>query len=154
MQIFCSNCNTAHDVTYSQANSSESSVINCKKCDKQIKFQFCPHCGAFYSITFSNIKHGRYRYSCRKCMKDFAIEFKPKETIKKEEIKPTPEKKSSPSITEPDETILVSKTREPVSFMNNSINTFSAAELFKAASEAFTIKKFWFLQHVLHACFL
>lgn len=141
MQVFCSNCNTAHDVTHAQANNSDTSVIHCRKCDKKIKFQFCPHCGAFYSITFSNIKHGRYKYSCKKCMKDFAIEFKQQEQVKPVVIsKPLPETHSH-KITEPDENIIVTKAEEPVSFMNNSINTFSAGELFKSASEAFTFKK-------------
>lgn len=149
MQVFCSNCNTAHDVTYDQANKSETSVINCKKCDKHIKFQFCPHCGAFYSITFSNIRHGRYKYSCRKCMKDFAIEFSSVENIKIPEInKPREIKPSQP---EPQidhttdlkyqNTAETSKVHETASFMNNSINTFSVNELFHAASEAFNIKK-------------
>ncbi len=75
MQVFCSNCNTAHEVTQDQAGDKERSVIHCRRCDKNIKLQFCPHCGSFYSITFANIKNGRYRYRCRKCMKDFAIEF-------------------------------------------------------------------------------
>jgi hypothetical protein len=75
MQVFCSNCNTAHEVTQDQAGDKERSVIHCSRCDKNIKLQFCPHCGSFYSITFANIKNGRYRYRCRKCMKDFAIEF-------------------------------------------------------------------------------
>ena len=141
MQVFCSNCSTAHDVTHAQANNSDTSVIHCRKCDKKIKFQFCPHCGAFYSITFSNIKHGRYKYSCKKCMKDFAIEFKPQEQVKPAVIKkPLPETHVH-NITEPDENIIVTKTEEPVSFMSNSINTFSAGELFKSASEAFTLKK-------------
>jgi len=141
MQVFCSNCNTAHDVTHAQANNSDTSVIHCRKCDKKIKFQFCPHCGAFYSITFSNIKHGRYKYSCKKCMKDFAIEFKPQEQVRPAVVnKPLPETHVH-NITEPDENIVVSKTEEPVSFINNSINTFSAGELFKSASEAFTLKK-------------
>jgi len=143
MQVFCSNCNTAHDVTYAQANDVDASVITCRKCSKKIKFQFCPHCGAFYSITFSNIKHGKYKYSCKRCMKDFAIEFKPKEISRPAAI---PEKETLPGqkhepITGPDEEVIVSKTDTPVSFISNSINTFSAGELFKSVSEAFTAKK-------------
>ncbi len=141
MQVFCSNCNTAHDVTHAQANSSDTSVITCRKCDKKIKFQFCPHCGAFYSITFSNIKHGRYKYSCKKCMKDFAIEFKPQEQVRPSVVNKPIAETHQHKITESDENIIVSKSEEPVSFMNNSINTFSAGELFKSASEAFTLKK-------------
>jgi hypothetical protein len=149
MQVFCSNCNTAHDVTYEQANNSETSVISCRKCDKKIKFQFCPHCGAFYSITFSNIKHGRYKYSCKKCMKDFAIEFttkdqsSPKQAIKQTiEAKPVqPVYKQVPAAPESETEAVVTKTEETVSFMSNSINTFSAGELFKSASEAFNVKK-------------
>jgi len=141
MQVFCSNCNTAHEVTYEQANNSDTSVISCRKCDKQIKFQFCPHCGAFYSITFSNIKHGRYKYSCKKCMKDFAIEFKPKEISRPAPVRRPVIETPVPVITELEQEVIVSKTEEPVSFMNNSINTFSAGELFKSASEAFTVKK-------------
>jgi transcription elongation factor Elf1 len=75
MQVFCSNCNTAHEVSRYQAGDKDRSVIHCRRCDKKIKLQFCPHCGSFYSITFANIKSGRYKYRCRKCMKDFAIEF-------------------------------------------------------------------------------
>jgi hypothetical protein len=141
MQVFCSNCNTAHDVTHAQAGSSDTSVITCRQCNKKIKFQFCPHCGAFYSITFSNIKHGRYKYSCRKCMKDFAIEFKPQEQARPAVMNQPPPADHSHKITEPDEDIVVSKTEEPVSFMSNSINTFSAGELFRSAAEAFTAKK-------------
>lgn len=143
MQVFCSNCNTAHEVTYEQANNSDTSVISCRKCSKQIKFQFCPHCGAFYSITFSNIKHGRYKYSCKKCMKDFAIEFKPKEISRPAPVRKNVIETPAPVITEPEQKqeVIVSKTEEPVSFMSNSINTFSAGELFKSASEAFTLKK-------------
>ncbi|HPS85521.1 MAG TPA: hypothetical protein PLY36_02185 [Spirochaetota bacterium] len=143
MQVFCSNCNTAHDVTYDQANNSDTSVINCRKCDKKIKFQFCPHCGAFYSITFSNIKHGSYRYSCKKCMKDFAIEFKPKEISRTAPAKKIVKENVAPVIAEPEEDVIITRTAEaePVSFINNSINTFSAGELFKSASEAFTVKK-------------
>ncbi len=152
MQVFCSNCNTAHDVTYEQANNSDTSIISCHKCDKKIKFQFCPHCGAFYSITFSNIKHGRYKYSCKKCRKDFAIEFTAKEqlSLKKQKLtiteKPVPStapvpEKSMPSVSSPVDNIIITKTENPVPFMNNSINTFSAGELFKSASEAFTFKK-------------
>lgn len=143
MQVFCSNCNTAHEVTYRQANNAETSVISCSRCDKKIKFQFCPHCGAFYSITFSNIKHGRYKYACKRCMKDFAIEFTDKEKSPAPVKKPEPAAQAIPakSITEPDENIIVSKTGESVSFISNSINTFSTGELFKSASEAFSLKK-------------
>ncbi len=150
MQVFCSNCNTGHEVTYDQANNSDTSVIACRKCDKKIKFQFCPHCGAFYSVTFSNIKHGRYKFSCKRCMKDFAIEFKQVDitppaphTLAPDTApvrKAVPEKPVQ-NITEPDRNIIVSKDVEPVSFMSNSINTFSAGELFKSVSEAFSLKK-------------
>jgi len=143
MQVLCSNCNTAHDVTYTQANNAETSVINCRKCDKKIKFQFCPHCGAFYSVTFSNIKQGKYRYTCKRCEKDFAIEFSSNELYT-----PDPFKKSLPEKPadvhaghKPEQNIKVTKTEEPVMFISNSINTFSAGELFKSASEAFSLKK-------------
>ncbi len=148
MQVFCSNCNTAHDVTYAQANNSDTSVIACRKCDKKIKFQFCPHCGAFYSVTFSNIKHGRYKFSCKRCKKDFAIEFKQEditlpapEPVKKPFIEKRVIEKQVQHITEPDPDIIITKTEEPALFLNNSINTFSAGELFKSVSEAFTLKK-------------
>jgi len=141
MQVFCSNCNTAHDVSYDEANKTETSVINCKNCDKHIKFQFCPHCGAFYSITFSNIKQGKYRYSCRKCMKDFAIDFGSDERLQTPEISKSHEVIPPQPAPQPENEIKASKTHETATFMNNSINTFSVNELFKAASEAFNIKK-------------
>ncbi len=200
MQVFCSNCNTAHEVTYSQANNINSSVIHCKKCDKRIKLQFCPYCRAFYSITFSNIKSGRYRYSCRKCMKDFSIEFTAEEQSFPEELKKTEPVRQTGSYTtqekpvnsfpapdrpvqqyrshqepvqhftapdrpvqqfmpEEDKQSFTTADRqvradtvqengsnttaieEPVSFINNSINTFTSGELFKSASEGFTLKK-------------
>ena len=141
MQVFCSNCNTAHDVTYAQANSVDTSVIHCRKCDKKIKFQFCPHCGAFYSITFSNIKHGKYKYTCKKCTRDFAIEFSLKEKSPAPVIKRSAPERPVKVYTEEETEVTVSKTEEPVSFMSNSINTFSAGELFKSAAEAFSLKK-------------
>jgi hypothetical protein len=153
MQVFCSNCNTAHDVTYEQANNAETSVITCKKCDKHIKFQFCPHCGAFYSITFSNIKQGKYRYTCRKCTKDFAIEFSPEERIKIPEIYAAPEPAPAQTEQKNGDSSINLKTHETVSFMNNSINTFSVNELFKAASEAFNIKKI-FISAITVVCML
>lgn len=141
MQVYCSNCNTAHNITYDQASNSGTSVISCRKCDKKIKFQFCPHCGAFYSVTFSNIKHGRYRYSCKKCGNDFAIEFESEDNITPEHKHSFNNEKTSHKIHEHGEEAAVQKPEEPVSFKSNSINTFSAGELFKSASEAFTLKK-------------
>ena len=205
MQVFCSNCNTAHEVTYNQAKNINTSVIHCSRCDKKIKFQFCPDCGAFYSITFSNIKHGRYKYNCKKCMKDFTIEFTPEEQVLPETLKkpvqpvmpprpvqpassakpaehpaparyvepvaaakpvehpaparyvepvaaakpvehPAPARHVEPvaaakPVEHPEDDVTTDRTVEPVSFMNNSINTFSSAELFKSAWEAFTAKK-------------
>lgn len=150
MQVFCSNCNTAHEVTQEQAASRGSSVIHCRRCDKKIKLQFCPHCGSFYSITFSNIKSGRYRYRCRKCMKDFAIEFSDKTeaplfikapVLQKQApvIQPQPaalpEVKPEMAQPEPAEKI------EVASFISNSINSFSINELFAAAAGAFSFNR-------------
>lgn len=143
MQVFCSNCNTAHEVTQDQEDERRSSVIHCRKCDKRIKLQFCPHCGSFYSITFSNIKAGRYRYRCRKCMNDFTIEFpyefhRPSvavETVRAEQREsplshPVAEVKSPEQ--KPAEKI------EVASFISNGINSFSINELFAAAAGAFS----------------
>ena len=141
MQVFCSNCNTPHDITYAQANRSDTSVINCRKCDKKIKFQFCPHCGAFYSVTFSNIKHGRYKYSCKRCNKDFAIEFTPSEQTLPDRAAPAAPEKPPRPVTTTEEKISMTGIEKPVLFINNSINSFSTGELFKFTSEAFTIKK-------------
>jgi hypothetical protein len=74
-------------------------------------------------------------------MKDFAIEFKPQEQLMPSTADHPLPGTHSHNINEPDKNIIVSKTEEPVSFMSNSINTFSAGELFKSASEAFTVKK-------------
>lgn len=180
MQVFCSNCNTSHDVSYRQANNSRDSVIHCSRCDKKIKFQFCPHCGAFYSVTFSDIRPGRYRYSCKRCMNDFAMEFiddgpatvsipvmrtEPAVRIA-EPVMEAPEPKvkvaeksviSEPATVEkiaerytfkkPDtdekrverpETVAEEK---PVLYISNSINSFTTAEIFKTAFDAFTVKK-------------
>ncbi|HOP29836.1 MAG TPA: hypothetical protein PKZ64_09725 [Spirochaetota bacterium] len=150
MQVFCSNCNTAHEVTQAQASDKERSIIHCSKCDKKIKLQFCPHCGSFYSITFANIKTGRYRYRCRKCMKDFAIEFyeeRPKPVL----VKKPPLSESLPAFKEPEHFETQSSTRaehtapaekiEVAKFINNSINSFSINELFAAAAGAFSLNR-------------
>ena len=151
MIVYCSNCNTAHEVTQSQAQISKTSVIHCKKCDKKIKLQFCPFCGAFYSITFSTIKSGRYRYRCRKCNRDFAIEFleednsldkgnsesfenfaKSHNHFAKEEVKSFKDK----SLNE------CNKVDEAFSFLGKrAIQNFSIGELFFAASDAFSFQK-------------
>ena len=150
MQVFCSNCNTAHEVTRQQAQNSESSVIHCTRCEKRIKLQFCPHCGSFYSITFSNIKSGRYKYRCSRCMKDFAIEFpddagnpgfapqavKPAARPDQAPVQPAEEPRPPrTTVAAPAEKI------EVANFINNSINSFSINELFEAAAGAFTLKK-------------
>jgi DNA-directed RNA polymerase subunit RPC12/RpoP len=75
MRIICSNCNTGQDFALETKSDNKNPVIKCKACDKKIKIQFCPHCSAFYSVTFSNIKSGNYRYKCRKCGKNFVINF-------------------------------------------------------------------------------
>jgi hypothetical protein len=150
MQVFCSNCNTAHEVTQDQAGDKERSVIHCSKCDKKIKLQFCPHCGSFYSITFANIKSGRYRYRCRKCMKDFAIEFfaeprRPvlvRNTIQTEQAPVIPAAPvPAPEAELQNEKIAPVEKIEIASFINNSINSFSINELFTAASGAFSFNR-------------
>lgn len=75
MRIICSNCNTGQELALETKSDNKNPVIKCKVCDKKIKIQFCPHCSAFYSVTFSNIKTGNYRYKCRKCNKNFVINF-------------------------------------------------------------------------------
>lgn len=167
MQVFCSNCNTAHEITQNQAADAQHSVIHCSKCEKSIKLQFCPHCGSFYSITFANIKSGRYRYKCRKCLKEFAIEFSEKqnETVTDRIEPPSYDVEKIPAATRIEQstaTIAHKKTpsstveeekqsQEPVhqpaekievaSFINNSINSFSVNELFTAASGAFSFNR-------------
>ncbi len=196
MQVFCSNCNTSHDVSYRQANNGRESVIHCRKCDKKIKFQFCPHCGAFYSVTFSDIRPGRYRYSCKRCMNDFVMEFaddapatvivpaertesaekpvvstahvraaEPAAKKNEQSVKAfeTPEKPAEKKgTTHPvkdqrgDEKYIYAKPEtagkifdrtntvpeeKPVLFISNSINTFTTAEIFRTAFDAFTFKK-------------
>lgn len=151
MQVYCSNCNTAHEVTQNQAGEKERSVIHCSKCDKKIKLQFCPHCGSFYSITFANIKSGRYRYRCRKCMRDFAIEFseerqKPVLVRKPAISEEPPALIQTPPPDEPEvevkeiQTVPAEKI-EVASFINNSISSFSINELFAAAAGAFTFNR-------------
>ena len=148
MQVFCSNCNTPHEVTQEQAESRERSIIHCRNCDKKIKLQFCPHCGSFYSITFSNIKSGRYRYKCRKCLKDFAIEFTDKSTAGETPEPAVSQKKDESSPVSPEQILKNLKKEtapaekiEVANFINNSINSFSINELFAAAAGAFTFKK-------------
>jgi len=74
-------------------------------------------------------------------MKDFTIEFTLEEQILPENIKSSaPEKPVQPAAAA-DKDPVVNKTEEPVSFISNSINTFSSGELFKSASEAFSARK-------------
>ncbi len=81
MRIICSNCNTGQDFSLETKSDNKNPVIKCIACDKKIKIQFCPHCSAFYSVTFSNIKNGNYRYKCRKCGKNFIINFNHAEEV-------------------------------------------------------------------------
>ncbi len=150
MQVFCSNCNTAHEISQEQVNDRERSVIHCRHCDKKIKLQFCPHCGSFYSITFANIKAGRYRYRCRKCTRDFAIEFtdEPQKPVVIKapsiQINPPSSQVNTPDITphtEDKPRHVPAEKIEVATFINNSINSFSINELFSAAAGAFSLSR-------------
>ncbi|MBP9043921.1 MAG: IS1 family transposase [Spirochaetes bacterium] len=151
MIVYCSNCNTAHEVTQSQAQISKTSVIHCKKCDKKIKLQFCPFCGAFYSITFSTIKSGKYRYRCRKCNRDFAIEFLEEDDSFDKVTAESFEDfaKSDNHLAKDKEKSSKDKSlhnRDKVSesstiFGNRAIQNFSIGELFFAASDSFSLQK-------------
>lgn len=156
MQVYCSNCNTPHTISYDELKKLKEPVINCSGCEKKIKMQFCPGCGAFYSVTFSNIQPGNYRYRCRKCSTDFQI------TIPAEYPQTYTGNKTAPAFTR-SRTVQTgpssSAHREPVSapltspdrpippagnditFMQNSINTFTVGELFAITATSFSIKK-------------
>jgi len=148
MRILCSNCNTGQEVLLDKNRGNLNPVVKCRSCDKKIKIQFCPHCNAFYSVTFSNIKSGDYRYKCRKCGKTFLINFH--DNIKPElpggKPAPAPEikrKETSPQaeapVKEQHQTESDQKSHDP--FSGKGINSFSLNELLRVTAESFTIQK-------------
>ena len=153
MQVYCSNCNTPHNISYEEIRRLKEPVINCSGCEKKIKMQFCPGCGAFYSVTFSNIQPGNYRYKCRKCSMDFPITIpaaypktpageKTEETFTSarpdHHNTPSPVTGSAPATSE----VQYARTAgSGITFMQNSINTFTVSELLPIAATSFSIKK-------------
>lgn len=148
MRILCSNCSTGQEITLDTKSGNRNPVVKCISCDKKIKIQFCPHCNAFYSVTFSNIKNGDYKYKCRKCGKSFIINFD--DTIKPHthKEKPVPEdrklKQSIPPQTETpakEETHINTNLETPDPFSGKGISSFSLNELLRVTAEAFTFPK-------------
>ncbi len=146
MQVICSNCSTAHNITFEDIHRLGNPVIHCSNCEKRIKIQFCPHCGAFYSITFSNLQNGQYRYKCKKCSAPFTIDFFEGEPASGKPVRINQEKKTedepAAEITPPGAAIPEKKAeKDEVSFLRNSINTFTVHELLSITSGAFSLKK-------------
>ena len=163
MRVSCPNCKTAHEITDSQINRDYASVIICANCGKKIKFQFCPHCNAFYSITFSNIKSGNYTYQCKRCYNKFTIKISDDEKAGPISNRPQTHYNQQSRPIEKNEKI--NNTSEKIIFANkqnapertrgkniyeNKVHekpkdagaeTFSISELFRYAYEAFTLKK-------------
>lgn len=150
MLIYCSNCNTPHTISREALQRLREPVINCSGCDKKIKMQFCPGCGAFYSITFSNIQPGNYRYRCKKCSLNFSItipaeypgavkENKLSVTnshVADEPLPGTPDGISHADTFTPEESL-----PEGTELRRNSIGTFTISELFSVTATSFSIKK-------------
>ncbi|HPS58553.1 MAG TPA: hypothetical protein PK514_10655 [Spirochaetota bacterium] len=156
MQVYCSNCNTPHTISYEELKQLKDPVINCSGCEKKIKMQFCPGCGAFYSVTFSNIQPGNYRYKCRKCSMDFPITIpaayqgtrtgnEPESHVKS--ARPDLPNLASAVYRETVPAAGISPDQIPqtagsgITFMQNSINTFTVGELFSITATSFSIKK-------------
>lgn len=151
MQVYCSNCNTPHSISYDELKRLKEPVINCSGCEKKIKMQFCPGCGAFYSVTFSNIQPGKYRYRCRKCSMDFPITipaaYPPSGTANKSAreninapVIPGRTKSAYPgSAPSPDQHEEL--PADGITFIQNSINTFTISELFSITATSFSLKK-------------
>ncbi|MCL1864502.1 MAG: hypothetical protein FWF73_01675 [Spirochaetes bacterium] len=140
MRLVCSNCKTVHEITHSQIHGDDNSIIRCTNCGRNIKFQICPHCNAFYSITFANIKSDGYTYRCKKCNNNFTIKISNDDKIvqeKKESIYDYRESRP----TEKKEKKIISRDYVSAKPNGKGIETFSISELFKSAFEAFTIKK-------------
>ncbi len=146
MNIVCSNCHTGHNITLDEINSLHDSVLHCKNCSKNIKIQFCPHCNAFYSITFSNIKSGNYTYRCKKCNKPFSINFDSPHSIKKQaetevstSVKQAPPAYEEKAVYREESPIKESEHSDYIS--RDSIHKISISELFTSVQKAFSPKK-------------
>lgn len=151
MRVICSNCNTGQDLKVNSKSKDKNPVVKCESCDKKIKIQFCPHCNAFYSITFSNIKNGNYKYKCTKCSKNFVINFEEQieEKLSFEGNAPVADKKREERIShepEPVEEHHLPRKEEmkkievsPLS--SEGINSFTINEIFRAMAGSFTWEK-------------
>ena len=135
MRIACPNCKAVHEITHRDDNT----IIRCTNCGKNIKFQNCPHCNTFYSITFSKIKLGNYTYKCKRCNNNFTVKISNDEKIVQErKIVYNNEQSIS---TEPIKKQIINKNKVSGTSKYRSMETFTISELFKSTSEAFTIKK-------------
>ena len=158
MEINCSKCKSNYSLTNDQFHELNHSFIHCKTCSRYIKIANCPHCKAFYSVTFGNLNQPDYKLICRKCRNEFKI-FIPinKKTLNSNNNK---KQKSYSNTTKFEQNY----TQHPVqsstkkSFQNSfhkenkdnkekmvlkspSINNFSLKELFAICSSAFTKNK-------------
>ncbi len=75
MKIVCSQCNREYNFTVDQIHRFKYSVFPCIECKKLIKIATCPHCGTYYSITFSTSNREQYKLNCMKCKHDFSVSF-------------------------------------------------------------------------------
>jgi len=153
MRIICSNCNTGQNFTLDAESENKNPVIKCKACDKKIKIQFCPHCSAFYSVTFSNIKSGNYRYKCRKCGKNFVINFNEKtaeplsvhqnaDKVKKPNDEKIPNKQKPVQEHHlPQKKEEIKNQNEATPLNGDGINSFTINEILRAMAGAFAWNK-------------
>ena len=139
MQVICQNCKTVHKIADSYTNEDDNLVIKCTNCRKNIKFQNCPHCDAFYSITFSEIKPGNYVYKCKRCFNNFTIKFSDNEKIVQKEKKIYDDQQNR--LAEKNKNKIIDENKLQDKPQYKDAETFSISELFKFVSEAFTIKK-------------
>ncbi len=75
MKIVCSQCEREYNFTNDQISRFKYSVFPCIVCKKLIKIAACPHCGTYYSITFSSANRDLYKLNCMKCNNDFTVSF-------------------------------------------------------------------------------
>ncbi|HNR87602.1 MAG TPA: hypothetical protein PKM65_04635 [Spirochaetota bacterium] len=75
MQITCSTCDSQYTLTDAQVSGLRHSIFQCRSCGKYIKIAFCQHCNCLYSITFTTASSPQYRLTCRRCGKQFVVNF-------------------------------------------------------------------------------
>ncbi|MBN2159798.1 MAG: hypothetical protein JW807_10410 [Spirochaetes bacterium] len=75
MQITCAGCKSVYNLTPEQLKGLSFSILHCETCNRLIKVSVCPHCEAYYSITFTSTRSSSYRLTCERCGNPFTIDF-------------------------------------------------------------------------------